>query len=624
VPELPEKSPGPAAIAPGVICASAVPAGGLELVLTGSFGDRVQRDGEWGVLANGAPAEILSWTPTEIRLRTIALVPGCNPLRWSFSTSADVTGNGVDAACVEWLGRPIVMTEEAVARQLAGGGRLWVQPGSVSVMAPRIDAFGTPPAPAGGFVPCAPVELSWSIGALPCGGDRGLVTVRLFRGGAQLATGLPFVGSVTVSDPLAVEYRLEVSSTNAAGTPCGVVTARHTVPRAPAALTLTLPADVEAGMPGQGSVSIPCNAPGGGLPVTLASGDPSRATVPASVTIPAGQRSASFPITADKACGEVRIEASAPNHLPASGTLCVIQQLTIAPGQMLRIESCRSASLTVRVRCLGRLGRLGATLIRPDGTRTALNLATGGAPPMGCLAETELRLALPALEDGAYTIELGNGVGMPATAPLTVTPRPAEVTAAPSGISSFIGHGSCPPPAETISITARGHDKLVVTYESPDGNVTQEFTRAAPFCPAETVSFTAVFDRIGALVIVPERAGVAGPARRVPVTLGFGSGVFSSAALFASDPGGQRRSAKITRAEGLAGMQTGSDEGSISEGQVRSFPLSRCTRTMFFGMRDAVPDPASETGGMIPAYPSAVGPYLGHPDAPAQMPPDNF
>ena len=619
---LPEKSPGPAGIAPRVICGDALAAGGVVLLLTGNFGSQTDQGGTWGVLVNGTRAEILSWTITEIRLRTTALVPGCNPVRWSFASDQDTSGNGVDAACTEWLGRPIITTAQAVETQL--GLIRWIEPGSVSVLGPVVETFTTPPAPPAGFIPCTPVDLSWRIGTLPCVSDRANVAVRLLRDGVVVGVGLPFIGAVSVTDPDSIEYRLEITSTDGAGSICGTVTARLSVPRAPAVLTLNLPADVEAGRPAQATVSIPCDAPGGGLLVSIGSVDPNRASVPQNATIPAGQRSVSFTITAAAACGEVKIDASAPGHLPVSGSVCVVQPLTIAPGQMLSIESCDAASATVRVRCLGRLGRLLAILIHPDGTRTTLRLAAGGVPPMGCLPEATLRLGLPALEDGSYTIELGNGLGSAATIPLTVTPRPAEVTSAPASISSFIAIGSCPPLDQTIRISAKGHDRVTIAYENPDGGMSQVFVRQAPFCPDESIQFTARFDRIGTLVITPERNGVAGAVRRVPVTLTFGQGVFSSVTLFASDPAGQRRPVKVTRAEGAPGMQTGSDEGSIAEGQTRSFPLMRCIQTYFFGVREEVPDPASRTGGKILEYRSAVGPYLGHPDAPVQAPPDNF
>ncbi len=65
----------------------------------------------------------------------------------------------------------------------------------------------------------------------------------------------------------------------------------------PVALTLTIePTAVESGSPASGKVTLGAPAPDGGAVVALSSTDPALATPPASVTIPAGATSATFPI----------------------------------------------------------------------------------------------------------------------------------------------------------------------------------------------------------------------------------------------------------------------------------------------------------------------------------------
>jgi hypothetical protein len=71
-----------------------------------------------------------------------------------------------------------------------------------------------------------------------------------------------------------------------------------TPPPAPTLSSYTVtPATVNAGTTAIGTVTIPSPAPSGGLVVTLSSRQPGTASVPASVTVPPGATSVSFPIT---------------------------------------------------------------------------------------------------------------------------------------------------------------------------------------------------------------------------------------------------------------------------------------------------------------------------------------
>jgi hypothetical protein len=67
---------------------------------------------------------------------------------------------------------------------------------------------------------------------------------------------------------------------------------------APALSTVAVnPTDVVGGTPATGTVTLTASAPAGGVQVALSSDNTVAATVPASVTVPAGSTSASFPIT---------------------------------------------------------------------------------------------------------------------------------------------------------------------------------------------------------------------------------------------------------------------------------------------------------------------------------------
>jgi hypothetical protein len=90
----------------------------------------------------------------------------------------------------------------------------------------------------------------------------------------------------------------------------------------PSALGLQ-PNSVVVGDPSTGTVDLDCEAPPGGITVTLGSDHPN-AHVPVSVVVPAGQLGATFPITTDLSGtpGQAHISATAPGlGTPIQATL---------------------------------------------------------------------------------------------------------------------------------------------------------------------------------------------------------------------------------------------------------------------------------------------------------------
>jgi hypothetical protein len=96
------------------------------------------------------------------------------------------------------------------------------------------------------------------------------------------------------------------------------------------------PATVIAGTPSQGTITLSGAAPAGGLVVNLTSSATNRATVPPTVTIPAGGTSTTFPIqTVQGQTGVVVIGANlAGVSLNATLNLVRLLSLTINPNQI--------------------------------------------------------------------------------------------------------------------------------------------------------------------------------------------------------------------------------------------------------------------------------------------------
>lgn len=117
----------------------------------------------------------------------------------------------------------------------------------------------------------------------------------------------------------------------------------------PAVLSVAVnPHMVTGGDPSTGTVGLTSAAPDGGTSVTLSSSHPDIAAVPASVTVPAGQTTATFPVTtaAVAATTEVMISASAGGATemttltvtPPSGD-GTLNALTIDPDQVIGGET---------------------------------------------------------------------------------------------------------------------------------------------------------------------------------------------------------------------------------------------------------------------------------------------
>jgi trimeric autotransporter adhesin len=108
-----------------------------------------------------------------------------------------------------------------------------------------------------------------------------------------------------------------------------------------------------AGTSGQGQVSINNPAPAGGQPVTLSSGVPSRASVPDSVHIAAGQTSATFPINTTAGPNDSVVITAAMEFSIRTATLDIVEE-----------ESLKSLALDYQ--CFPGLGTFGLNIVSLD------------------------------------------------------------------------------------------------------------------------------------------------------------------------------------------------------------------------------------------------------------------
>jgi hypothetical protein len=118
-------------------------------------------------------------------------------------------------------------------------------------------------------------------------------------------------------------------------------------------VSVTLASDtVVAGTTVQGTVSLSAAAPSGGASVSLSSSNAGVATVPASVVVPDGTRSASFPVTGIAAGGPITITASMGETRSANLTVtaAVIQLISLtSPSELRGVAGPGTTQGTVRI-----------------------------------------------------------------------------------------------------------------------------------------------------------------------------------------------------------------------------------------------------------------------------------
>lgn len=576
LPDIPKISPPPGRVSPASICGTTPPLAGWTLTIDGKgFGSQ----GDWGVAVNSSVAKVVSWVDDKIIIETHALQPGCNQLKWTYASSWSGDDNGVGAACAQALRIPPLHLAAGTSALLAQMTRLWTNPGSMSVLQPRIANFAASAGGAGSPAePCVPVTLTWRIDSLPCLRDRALLHVTLLRDGQPWATGLPFDGQTTDSEPVDrdLTYVLEVTSTDGQGLPCTTVRRQLVVQRLPKRVQITGAANVTPAAPAQVSLRIPCPAPPGGLQVTVTTQPAGALIHPPSVLIPEGVTTTQFTVSAGASlCGMATIVASTPDHLDGSWTTCVqLPPRIMSFNPPAGLKACDRINLSLVAACVTVPPTLRAFAVDAVGGRIALTLS-GLAATGTCAASRTLGVTARGLPPGTYSLLIENTLGFDTaqqTFDLVANPRivrsPSNVTVnAPCGTARLTTLTVTVSGADAVEFTYQGVAQTVMGHGSPD------------VCGEWHATFSFDFDRDGTVDIVPLFGAVRGAAAMTPVRLATNA-AFSVYRL--RGPAFQSVSAQLTRVETApGGVPVRTPEGSIGSGQERDFTLTRCVFTSF-------------------------------------------
>jgi hypothetical protein len=402
------------------------------------------------VLAIGAKVvQVLQQTPDWIDVQMPAGVPaGCTSVGWLLDVSeTSAYMNEMRQACQRFFGDGAVTPLPPFL--FRGDAPLSVV-GHARVL--RFYAGGQ----AGQFVAeaCTAVDLEWAVGVDFCGGTTAHAETSLRVGGVTIASGLGLTGTYRVAEPADVTYTLQIE-TFAGATRCtieerSVTVKRYKLLRAGVSGQVSLSVSrllfaVDGGSPFSVQVASSCQAPAGGIPVTLVSSRPSR-LAGGSVTIPQGAAQASFAATGQE-CGEVTLQVSAPGHQAATFTVLIVDQPQVASVAPAQVTACAPFTLTVTARCAG--GPLGAEAGNPQVVvtgqgrqvaATVTGVATNAQDPFH--GPSQIQAQLPGLDTGSYTASVSfRGKSGSAAVPLQVLPATPVIksfTASPSSVVSCV------------------------------------------------------------------------------------------------------------------------------------------------------------------------------------------
>ena len=234
----------------------------------------------------------LSWTAstdnvavTGYRIfRDGGLIPTTTPVTGTTFSDAGQTGtHSYAVSAIDAAGNESAQSNTASATVVVGGGDVTPPSAPTALTANSNLATKT-------------IELSWTAST----DDVGVTGYRVFRDNG--ATPITTVSGTTFNDAgLLGTHVYTVAAIDAAGNQSAMsnsATGTITIPEGSTLESLTLnPNTVTAPASSTGTVTLNGAAPAGGVTVTLRSSDTGKATVPPSVTVPEGAKSATFNIT---------------------------------------------------------------------------------------------------------------------------------------------------------------------------------------------------------------------------------------------------------------------------------------------------------------------------------------
>jgi VCBS repeat protein len=275
-----------------------------------------------------------------------------------------------------------------------------------------------------------------------------------------------------------------VRGINSAGTAGAWSSVRRFTPgaftQAPSLAGIALnPASVAGGDMSQGTASLTSAAPSGGAVVTLSSSNTSAATVPASVTVPAGAFSATFVVSTASVTASTSLTISgAFGGAARSATLTVTPPPPPPPPASLSTVAVNPASVT------------GGT--SSQGTVTLTSAAPAGGFAVS-LSSSSAAATVPASVTVAQGATSAN-FAIPTSAVTTSTP--VTITASAAGVTRTATLTVTPPPqTATLTVTATGRSGERVSSTPAGISVPVGSSGSASFTVGTAITLRATNDR---------------------------------------------------------------------------------------------------------------------------------
>jgi hypothetical protein len=342
-------------------------------------------------------------------------------------------------------------------------------------------------------------------------------------------------GQATASFPIGTSSVSATTNVRISATFNGV-TANADITLFPLLLSVQFEGTVPGGQPANGTVFLNSGAPSGGLVVSLTSLDPSRATVPASITIPAGQSSGNFiantsPVT-EFTFVEIRATAagrtvSANLFMSASlapTSVTFTPSSIVGPGSVTGRVTLASASPGNSLVALASsntvLATVPSSVIVPQGQTSAtfaVNVAQVSATSTVQISATFQNVT----RSGTLTINPSGGDG-PALSAVSVNPN--SVTGGTSSTGTVTLTAAAPSGGAAVSLSENSTSTTVpASVTVPAGSTTANFTISTTSVTSVTTStVTAAFGgvtRTAALTINPSSTAPAAPTLASPANL---------------------------------------------------------------------------------------------------------
>ncbi len=272
----------------------------------------------------------------------------------------------------------------------------------------------------------------------------------------------------------------------------------------PAVSSVTLnPTSVTSGTSSTGTVTLNGAAPTGGTVVTLTSGNTSAATVPASVTVPAGSTSTTFTVTTLTVATSTAVTiTAAASGSSQSAVLTVTPPVSVSSVTLNPTSVTSGTSSTGTVTLNGAAPTGGTVVTLTSGNTSAATVPASVTVPAGSTSTTFTVTTLTVATSTAVTITAAAS-GSSQSAVLTVTPpvsvssvtlNPTSVTSGATSTGTVTLSGAAPTGGTVVTLTS-GNTAVATVPASvtvPSGSTNTTFTATAGTVTVSTnVSITA-------------------------------------------------------------------------------------------------------------------------------------